>query len=86
MRLDKYLKQTRIIKRRTVAKDISAAGKVIVEGKTVKPAYTVKVGDVLDIYLGDYILFVKVLSVDEKIVRINPEKCFEIIRKSLNAN
>lgn len=86
MRLDKYLKQTRIIKRRTVAKDISAAGKVIVEGKTVKPAYTVKVGDVLDIYLGDYILFVKVLSVDEKIVRINPEKCFEIIGKSLNAN
>lgn len=86
MRLDKYLKQTRIIKRRTVAKDISAAGKVIVEGKTVKPAYTVKVGDVLDIYLGDYILFVKVLSVDEKMVRINPEKCFEIIGKSLNAN
>ncbi len=86
MRLDKFLKLTRIIKRRTVAKDISAAGKVIVDKKTVKPSYLVKVGDVLELYLADFIVIVKVLSVDEKVIRGNPENSYTIIGKHLNAN
>lgn len=86
MRLDKFLKQTRLIKRRTVAKDISSAGKVIVNKKTVKPSYLVKEGDVLELYLAEFILFVKVLSVDEKDIRVEPSKTYEIIGKSLNAN
>ncbi|MDY0214630.1 MAG: S4 domain-containing protein [Bacilli bacterium] len=86
MRLDKFLKLTRIIKRRTVAKDISAAGKVIIDKKTVKPSYLVKVGDVLELYLADFIVIVKVLSVDEKVIRGNPENSYTIIGKQLNAN
>ncbi len=86
MRLDKYLKLTRLINRRTVAKDISAAGKVIVSKKTVKPAYEVKIDDVLELYLAKYILIVKVLTVDEKELRTAPEKGYELIGKTLNAN
>lgn len=86
MRLDKFLKLTKLIKRRTVAKDISVAGKVIVDRRTVKPSYTVKVGDQLELYLGDYIIFVKVLNVDEKSVRANPTEAYELLGKSLNAN
>ncbi len=86
MRLDKYLKLTRLINRRTVAKDISEAGKVIISKKTVKPSYEVKVDDVIEVYLVKYILIVKVLTVDEKELRINPEKGYELIGKNLNAN
>lgn len=86
MRLDKYLKLTRLINRRTVAKDISVAGKVIVSKKTVKPAYEVKIDDVLELYLAKYILIVKVLTVDEKELRTAPEKGYELIGKTLNAN
>lgn len=86
MRLDKFLKYSRLIKRRTVAKDISEAGKVIVDKRTVKPSYNVKIGDILEIYLGEFIMIVKVLSVDEKLVKIFPDKAYGIIKKSLNAN
>lgn len=86
MRLDKFLKLTRLIKRRTMAKAISAAGKVIVDKRTVKPSYIVKPGDVIEIYLADYITVVKVLSVDEKLLRNNPEDAYEISGKHLNAN
>ncbi len=86
MRLDKYLKLTRLITRRTVAKDISDAGKVIVSKKTVKPSYEVKVDDVLELYLSKYILIVKVVTVDEKALRANPEGGYELLGKNLNAN
>ncbi len=86
MRLDKYLKRTRLIKRRTVAKDISDAGKVIVNKRAVKPSYIVKVDDLLELYLADYIVMVKVLSVDEKLLRSDPEKAYTITGKYLNAN
>lgn len=52
MRLDKYLKVSRIIKRRTVANEACDAGRVIVNGKPARASYDVKVGDVLEIVLG----------------------------------
>jgi len=52
MRLDKYLKLTRLIKRRTVANDACDAGKITVNGNVAKASYQVKVGDVLEITLG----------------------------------
>ena len=53
MRLDKYLKVTRLIKRRTVANEACDAGRVQVNGKVVKASYDVKVGDVIEIAFGN---------------------------------
>lgn len=53
MRLDKFLKVSRVIKRRTVANEAADNGRVVVNGKIVKPSYDVKVGDVVEIKFGD---------------------------------
>lgn len=65
MRLDKYLKVARLIKRRTVANEACDAGRVLVNGKVARASYDVKVGDVLEITLGERVLKAKVLSVSE---------------------
>ena len=56
MRLDKYLKVSRIIKRRTVANDAASGQRVSVNGRVVKPAYDVKSGDVIEIAFGERVL------------------------------
>ena len=53
MRLDKFLKVSRVIKRRTVANDAADSGRIAVNGKVVKPSYEVKVGDIIEIKFGD---------------------------------
>ena len=53
MRLDKFLKVSRVIKRRTVANEAADNGRIAVNGKIVKPSYEVKVGDVIEIKFGD---------------------------------
>ena len=53
MRLDKFLKVSRVIKRRTVANDAADNGRISVNGKVVKPSYEVKVGDIIEIKFGD---------------------------------
>ena len=55
MRLDKFLKVSRVIKRRTVANDAADSGRISVNGKVVKPSYEVKVGDIVEIKFGDKI-------------------------------
>ena len=65
MRLDKYLKVSRLIKRRTVASEACAAGRVMANGKPVKASYDVKVGDRLEIRFGDRVLRVNVVSLLE---------------------
>lgn len=65
MRLDKYLKVARLIKRRTVANDACDADRVMVNGREAKASYQVKVGDVIEITLGTRLLKVKVLAVPE---------------------
>lgn len=65
MRLDKYLKVSRLIKRRTVANDACDASKVSVNGRPVKASYDVKIGDVIEIAFGQRILKVQVLSLAE---------------------
>ena len=65
MRLDKYLKVTRLIKRRTVANDACDAGKLVVNGKVTRASYDVKVDDIIEINMGTRPLKVKVLSVSE---------------------
>ena len=53
MRLDKFLKVSKVIKRRTIANEAADGGRVIVNGKVVKPSYEVKVGDIVEIKFGD---------------------------------
>ena len=53
MRLDKFLKISRIIKRRTVANEAAEVGRIIVNGKQAKPSYEVKVNDIIEIKFGD---------------------------------
>lgn len=65
MRLDKYLKISRLIKRRTVANDACDAGRVFVNGKQARASYDVKVGDVLEVTMGERVLKAEVLSVTE---------------------
>lgn len=63
MRLDKFLKISRVIKRRTVANEAADSGRISVNGKTVKPSYEVKVGDVIEIKFGDKVSRFEVLQV-----------------------
>ncbi|WP_308754234.1 RNA-binding S4 domain-containing protein [uncultured Anaerotruncus sp.] len=65
MRLDKYLKITRLIKRRTVANEACDAGRVSVNGKVARASYDVKEGDVIELNLGQKPLRVQVLKVSE---------------------
>lgn len=67
MRLDKYLKVSRLIKRRTVASEACDAGRVLVNGKPAKASYTVKEGDVLEIAFGPRTVKVQVTSVQEPV-------------------
>ena len=66
MRLDKYLKVSRIIKRRTVAKQAAEKEKVEINGKIAKPSTAVKENDILTLYLGSKIIKVKVTSLEPK--------------------
>ena len=65
MRLDKYLKVSRLIKRRSVANEACDAERVCVNGRQVKASYQVKVGDVIEIAFGQRRLKVEVLSINE---------------------
>ena len=65
MRLDKYLKVSRLIKRRTVANDACDAGRVMVNDKVVKASYDVKLGDVIEISFGNKSVKVKVTMIAE---------------------
>ena len=63
MRLDKFLKVSRVIKRRTVANEAADSGRISVNGKIVKPSYEVKVGDVVEIKFGDKISKFEILQI-----------------------
>ncbi|NLW23430.1 MAG: RNA-binding S4 domain-containing protein [Tissierellia bacterium] len=62
MRIDKYLKNSRIIKRRTVAKEACEQGRVFINGKQAKPGYEVKVGDIVQVDFGTGSVKVEVLK------------------------
>lgn len=79
MRLDKYLKVSRIIKRRTIAKDVSDLGLVKIGGKEAKPSTEVKIGDILELTLGERILKVRVLDVKNVVGKKNAAEMFEIL-------
>lgn len=80
MRLDKYLKVARIIKRRTVANEACSGERVTVNGKEAKPSKEVKVGDVISVAFGDKAVTVRVIEVPEGNVPKNSSKMlYEIL-------
>ena len=79
MRLDKYLKISRIIKRRTVANEACDAGRIEVNGRVVKASYDVKVGDVMTIKMGTNPITAKVLEVPEFVSKDGAKELYEII-------
>ena len=79
MRLDKYLKVSRIIKRRTVANEACDAGRVLVNGKPARASYDVKVGDILELQLGAKAVKARVLSVMEVVRKENAGEMYEFL-------
>ncbi|MBR2152439.1 MAG: RNA-binding S4 domain-containing protein [Clostridia bacterium] len=79
MRLDKYLKVSRIIKRRTVANEACDNGRIEVNGRVVKASYDVKVGDVMTISMGKNPITVKVLSITEMVGKENAKEMYEVV-------
>ena len=77
MRLDKYLKVSRLIKRRTVANEACDAGKITVNGKVARASYDVKVGDVIEITLGARSVKVKVTEVKETVGKEDAVNMYE---------
>ena len=63
MRIDKFLKMSRVIKRRSVANEVIDMGRVSINGKVVKPSFDVKVGDVVEIQFGDKLSKFEIISI-----------------------
>ncbi len=81
MRLDKYLKVSRIIKRRTVANDACDAEHVTVNGKRAKASYDVKVNDIVEITFGQRTLKFKVTCVRDNVSKADASEMYEIIEE-----
>lgn len=79
MRLDKYLKVSRLIKRRTVANDACDAGRVMVNDKVVKASYDVKHGDVIEISFGNKSVKVKVTMIADSTKKEDAKEMFEYL-------
>lgn len=79
MRLDKYLKVSRLIKRRTVANDACDAGRVMVNDKVVKASYDVKPGDVIEVSFGNKSVKVKVTMIADSTKKEDAKEMFEYL-------
>ncbi|WP_101696461.1 RNA-binding S4 domain-containing protein [Clostridium minihomine] len=79
MRLDKYLKVSRLIKRRTIANEACDAGRVTVNGKVARASYEVKEGDVLELTLGARTLKVKVVQISEHTAKGDASQLYEVV-------
>ena len=79
MRLDKYLKNSRLIKRRTIANEACDAGKVFVNGKVARASYDVKENDVIEIQMGAKPVKVKVLVVSEHATKADAAQMYTVV-------
>lgn len=78
MRLDKYLKVSRLIKRRTIANEACDAGRVLVNDKPAKASYNLKIGDIIELHFGTKTMRVKVLALKETVKKEEAETLYEI--------
>ena len=81
MRIDKFLKVSRLIKRRTVANEVADAGRIIVNGREVKASYQVKIGDEIQIIFGTKPVKVKVLSVENVVSKDGAREMYTVIEE-----
>lgn len=81
MRIDKFLKVSRVIKRRSAARDACDASRISINGKPVKPAKEVKVGDVVEVGFGGGVLKFEVLEVKDTVRKEDAEKMYRIINE-----
>ncbi|ASZ08499.1 MULTISPECIES: RNA-binding S4 domain-containing protein [Enterococcus] len=86
MRLDKFMKISRIIKRRSVAKEVADKGRIQVNGKLAKSSSDVKVGDVLKIQFGNKTMEIKVNELHESTKKEDAQKMYEIISETRTEN
>ena len=81
MRLDKYLKLSRLIKRRTLAKEVAANERILVNGKPAKPSKEIKPGDEITISFGNKDVTVKVLSLEASTKKADAISLYEFVKE-----
>lgn len=79
MRIDKFLKVSRIIKRRTVSKDACEKDRILINGKQAKPSKEVKIGDIVEVVYQNSTLKFRVLSVEDNVKKENTDKLYEVL-------
>lgn len=80
MRIDKFLKVSRILKRRSVANEACDGGRVEVNGKSAKPSYQLKVGDVVSVHFAKGALTFKIKELKETVRKEDAEKMYEVLQ------
>ena len=86
MRIDKYLKVSRIIKRRTVANEACSSGRVTVNGKTAKPGTVVAPGDLIAIRFGEHLGQYEVISISETVRKEKAAEMYRVIQEDSAVN
>lgn len=81
MRLDKFLKTSRLIRRRPVAKEVAEDGRIKINGDVAKPATVVAAGDEIEITFGQKIVTVKVLELKEHVRKAEATSLYEVVRE-----
>ena len=81
IRVDKYLKTARILKRREAAKELALQGRIQINGRIAKPSTEVEVGDVLRLEFGYRILEIKILDIQKQVSKQNASLLFEILKE-----
>lgn len=81
MRLDKYLKTARILKRREAAKELALQGRVLLNGRPAKPSAEVEISDELEMRFGTRILKIKVTDIQKQVSKANAALLFEVLEE-----
>lgn len=84
MRIDKYLKVARILKKRTVGKELAINSRLLINGKTAKAAHEVKVGDIVEIQFGHRTFKIKVLEVKQNASKQEALNMYEVIEEKIS--
>ncbi len=84
MRLDKYLKLTRLIKRRSVAKELVSRDLFLVNDKVAKPSKEIKVGDIIDLTLGRHHLLIRVKEIKDHCLKNEANDLYEVLKDEIN--
>lgn len=86
MRIDKYLKVSRLIKRRTLAKEVAENERILVNGKIVKPSKELRIGDLITISFGNKDVTVRVVSLEATTKKADATSMYEFVSETLKTN